>query len=137
MSDPPGDESVDTTKGKLQLMVSSRKVLARVERYDVSFRTSDGQLHVNKRTARIYDYVLDEGQTRALRESRELARRSGLTLEVTDLSRESALGRMLRVAFGRDNTQVRLDHGSSLSAKAPLEERQEECEGVISLVSQP
>lgn len=128
---------METTNGRLQLVVSSKKVLARIESYDVSFRTSDGQLHVNKRTARIYDYVLDEGQTRALRESRELASKSGLTLEVTDLSQQGALGRMLRTAFGRNHMQVQLDRGLRLNAKTQLEDCQEGCEGVTSLVSQP
>ena len=128
---------METTNGRLRLVVSSRKVLARVEDYDVSFRTSDGQLHVSKKKAMIYDYVLDEAQARTLSESRELAIREGLTLEVIDLSQQSAVGRMLRLALGRSQVQARLGRSSSLSAKATLGGRQEECEGITSQVSQP
>ena len=128
---------METTNGKLRLFVSSKKVLARVENYEVSFRTPDGQLHVTRKAARIYERVLDEGQESALRESRELAGRRGLALEVTDLSQQGALGKISMLVFGRNRAPATLERGSVLSAKAPLEVSQEECGEVTSLVSRP
>ena len=47
----------------------------------------------------VYECVYDERQKEALREARELAARTGLILEVTDLSRQSAVRRVLRLRF--------------------------------------
>jgi hypothetical protein len=87
---------MERTNGKLQLIISSKKVLARIERFDVSTPGWNGQLYVSRRTVKVFDYVLDESQVRALKEAEELAARSGLTLEVTDLARQGALRRMWR-----------------------------------------
>lgn len=94
---------METSNGKLQIVVRSKKVLVRDERFDVPVMTQDGRVSfINRGTLKVYDYVFDEAQARALRESRELAKRSGLALEVTDLSRQSLLGRMLRPLLGRN-----------------------------------
>jgi hypothetical protein len=87
---------MEKTNAKLRLIISSKKVLARIERFDVSTPGWNGQLYASRRTAKVFDYVLDESQVRALREAEELAARSGLALEVTDLARHGALRRMWR-----------------------------------------
>lgn len=132
-----GDKSLETTNGKLRLFVSSKKVLTRVENYEASFRTPDGQLHVTRKTARIYERVLDDGQESALKESRELAIRRGLTLEVTDLSQRGALGRISMLVSGRIRAPALVERASLLNAKAPLGKCQGECEDVSALVSRP
>ncbi len=118
-------------------MVSSKKALARIERYDASFRTADGLLHVSRRTMRIYDYVLDEAQTSALREARELAGRSGLGLEVTDLSRQNVFRRMLNFGLHKNYLAVRVESGSPLGPRLASREPQQNREGVTPLVAQP
>jgi len=90
----------------MRLVLRSKKVLTRIEEYQSggvnsnSLLAWNGQLLVSKRTVRVYDYVYDERQSRALDEARELARRTGLALEVTDLTREGLLGRILRSGRG-------------------------------------
>lgn len=94
-----------TTNGKLQLVIRSRKTLARIERFDVPFMTQDGRVRfINKGTLKVYDYLLDDGQAQVLRESQELARRSGMVLEVTDLTRQSPLKRMLKFLLARNSS---------------------------------
>jgi len=89
---------------KLQLVVRSKKVLARIERFEVPVMTMDGRVRfVNKGTLKVYDYLFDEAQERALRETRELAVRSGLVLEVTDLTRQSPLRRAVRFVLARES----------------------------------
>lgn len=93
-----------TTNGKLQLVVRSRKTLARIERFDVPVMTQDGRVRfINKGTLKVYDYVFDEPQERALRETRDLASKSGLVLEVTDLTRQSPVRRALRFLTRRNS----------------------------------
>jgi len=83
-------------KGKLQVTVRSRKVLSRVDLVEDSFMTWDGQVRVNRRRIRVYEYVLDGDQARAVSEAREVARKTGMLLEVTDLARQNALVSKLR-----------------------------------------
>ena len=59
----------------------------------------DGQVFGTRKRVMVYEYVFDEPQTQALREARELSEKTGLELEVTDLSRESAPRRILRSAM--------------------------------------
>jgi hypothetical protein len=91
-----GDEP-DSTNGRLRLVLSSKKVLVRVDLVEHSLLAWDGTVHVRRRWVRVYDHVLNEKQTSALSGARELAARKGLTLEVTDLSRQSALRRIFRL----------------------------------------
>jgi len=96
-----------TTNGKLRLVLSSKRVLARVEEFQSSGVSSsslmafNGQLLSSRRRVPVYEYVLDEEQSRALRAAREIASQSGLVLEETDLSRQSPLKRLLRVGMSR------------------------------------
>jgi hypothetical protein len=93
-----------TTESKLQLVVRSKKVLARIERFEVPVMMMDGRVRfIDKGSLKVYDYLFDEAQQKALRESRELAHRSGLVLEVTDLTRQSPLRRALRFVFARQS----------------------------------
>lgn len=98
---------METANGRLQLVVSSKKVLVRVERIEDSFMTWDGQVRVNRRRVKVYDYVFDDGQVRALKAARDLASASGLELVVTDLARQSALRRIMRSGMGRLGAQWR------------------------------
>jgi hypothetical protein len=91
-----------STTGKLRLVLKSTKVLVRIEDYQTNSGPSgsltawNGQLFATRRRVMVYDYVYDERQALALREARELATKTGLVLEVTDLSRRGALRRILR-----------------------------------------
>lgn len=93
------------TNGKLKLVVSSKKVLARVEEFQTggvstsSLMAWNGQLLSSRRRIAIYDYVLDEEQMKALTTAKEIAGKSGLVLEVIDLSRQNPLKRMLRLGM--------------------------------------
>jgi len=91
---------LERTNGRLQLVVRSKKVLERVENFEVSTRLWSGQLLVSKRTLNVHHYVFDEAQSKALDQARELAEESGLALEVIDLSRQSAIRRILRFGWG-------------------------------------
>ncbi len=93
--------------GKLRLVLRSRKVVSRIAEFEMASSAStslmafNGQLFGSRKRVALYDYVFDEEQTRALREARELAVRSGLVLEVTDLTRLGILRRMLRLGLSR------------------------------------
>jgi hypothetical protein len=93
-----------STNSKLQLVVRSKKVLARIERFEVPVMTQDGRVRfISKGSLKVYEYLFDEAQERALRETRDLAARSGVVLEVTDLTRQSPVRRMLRFLFARNS----------------------------------
>ena len=93
-----------TSNGKLQLVVRSKKVLARTERFDVPVMMQDGRVSfINRGTLKVYDYLFDATQEKALREARDLACRSGMTLEVTDLTRQSPFRRIARLLLGRNS----------------------------------
>ena len=91
------------TTGRLRLVLKSTKVLVRIEDHRTNSGPSNsltawnGQLFATRRRVVVYDYVYDERQAQALREARELAAKTGLSLEVTDLSRRSALRRILKL----------------------------------------
>ena len=128
-----------TTNSKLQLVVRSKKVLARIERFEVPVMTMDGRVRfIDKGTLKVYDYLFDEAQQRALRESQELAQRSGLVLEVTDLTRQSPLRRIFRFVFARSSplwSAPNLIVGSG-SASTPAV-AQDECFDISSPVVRP
>lgn len=85
-------------------MVRSKKVLARIERFDVPVMTQDGRVRfVNKGTMNVYEYLFDDAQARALRDAEELASRSGIVLEVTDLTRQSPLRRIVKFLLARNS----------------------------------
>ncbi len=88
-----------TANGKLEVVVRSKKTLSRVDSYEVSTMGVDGLRRVSRRSVNVFDYVLDEQQSRALEEARDLAARSGFALEVVDLTRRSPLLRL--VGLGR------------------------------------
>jgi hypothetical protein len=84
-------------------VLKSKRVLVRTECYESSGVTPgsltawNGQVFGTRRRVVVYDYVYDERQKQALEGARELATRTGLVLEVTDLSRRGGLRRMLRL----------------------------------------
>jgi hypothetical protein len=125
---------LETSNGKLQIVVRSKKVLVRVERFDVPVMTQDGRVSfINRGTLKVYDYVFDEAQARVLRETRELANKSGLVLKVTDLTRQSLLRRMVRSALRKGDVQVWREARSWLSSRTTMRS-QERCEDVSSPV---
>ena len=89
---------------KLQLVFKSRKVVARVESFDDSFMTWDGQVRSRRRRVKVYDYILDERQTRMLEEAARMANSEGLPLEETDVSRRGMLHRILWSVLSRGDT---------------------------------
>jgi hypothetical protein len=112
------------TKGKLHLVMRSEK-RTRIVEFEVPLMTWYGKVGVDRRRAKVCDYVFDQNQMRALGEARELASRSGLALEVTDLSRESALRRVLRVGLRGFSADVMAGMGSRQSLKATPVEAQD------------
>jgi len=89
------------TSPKMRLTVRSRKVLVRIEEFSQPLVSMSGVVRPGqRRQVRVYDYVLDERQAKAVAEARSFAERSGMALEVTDLSRKGALWRVL--SSGRD-----------------------------------
>jgi hypothetical protein len=115
---------LETTNGKLQLVIKSEKMVRMVE-FDVPIMTPYGKVGVTRKRARVYDYVFDEGQMRALSEARELARKSGLVLEVTDLSRQGALRRMIRQGLSRISLATRIEANPRQSSKTTVETQAE------------
>lgn len=119
----------------LEFVISSKKVLARVETFELRTRTPDGQILVTKKTVNIYDYVLDHRQASALEEARDFASREGIILKVTDVSRLNRIGRLLRFGLARLE-------GQSVTAVRPMQRlsapasSNEEC-GEVSLVACP
>ena len=115
---------MEATNGKLRLMLRSKKVLARIEEFESggvssnSLMAWNGQLFASKRRVAVYNYVFDDTQMQALCEARELARKAGLILEVTDLSRQNALKRVLRSGLGMTGGRVRPRLNSSQSSAA-------------------
>jgi len=89
------DDRSDGATGRLKLVLKSKKVLSRVDLVEDSILAWDGTVRVRRKRVRVYDYILDENQSSALSEARELAARKGLSLEVTDLSRLSSFRRIL------------------------------------------
>jgi len=129
---------LEQANGKLRLVLRSKKLLTRVEDFDSSRVLSNsllgwnGQVSGARRRIRVYEYVFDERQLQALREARELSERTGLILEVTDLSQANALRRVWASGLGRVSGRMRprLDSRTSV---APAEDSG----GVRPLVCQP
>jgi len=115
---------LEATNGKLRLVLRSTKVLARIEDLESNSVLSNsllawnGQVFGTRRRVMFYEYVFDERQTQALREARELTRKTGLILEVTDLTRQNALKRILISGMSRIGGQARLRGGSKPSLVA-------------------
>jgi hypothetical protein len=134
---------LEATIGKLRLVLRSKKVMARTEAFESggvsssSLMAWNGELFVSRRRIAVYDYVFDEKQTCALSEARDLARRSGLSLEVVDLSRQNALRRVLRLGLSMVNGEVIARFGPSSNSKTTQVEPQDKCADVISAVVRP
>jgi hypothetical protein len=101
--------------GRLKLVIKSEKVSRMVE-FEVPLMTSWGKVGSERRRAIVYDYVLHETQELALSEARELARARGLTLEVTDLSRQGFLRRTLASGLDRIGRNIWLHSSAPLPA---------------------
>ena len=127
---------MEATNGKLQLVIKSEKMVSIVE-FDVPIMTRYGKVGVTEKWARVYEYVFDEGQMRALSEARELASKSRLILEVTDLSRQSALRRMIRQGLSRVSLAARIGTGSRQSSKTTPMGTQAKRGTVISQAARP
>ena len=100
-------KNLESENGKLRLVLRSKRV-ARVAEFSSSGSSPNslmswyGPLFPSQKSrVVVYDYVFDNKQTKALDEARDLAKRTGLVLEVTDLSRQSALERALRLGLSR------------------------------------
>ena len=98
---------MENENGKIRLVLRSKRV-ARIAEFSSAGASSSslmswyGPLFPSQKSrAMVYDYVFDDKQAKALDEARDLAKRTGLVLEVTDLSRQNALERALRSGPGR------------------------------------
>ena len=94
-----------TNHPKLRLVVRSEK-MTRIVEFEVPLMSVYGKVGVTKKRAMVYDYVLDERQSDAVGQARELASSFGIPLEVTDLAQENALKRMIRLVSGRGGRAV-------------------------------
>lgn len=83
-------------RNSIQLVVRSQKTPVRVEKLTIPMPNGVDATMKGTKSVVIYDYVLDRGQRRVLEETRELARRHGLRLDVIDLARETLARRILR-----------------------------------------
>jgi hypothetical protein len=129
---------LETGNGKLQIVLRSKKVLVRIENFEVPVTTQDARVRfINRGSLNVYDYVFDEAQARALRESRELADRSGLALEVTDLTRQGLVRRLLGAGLRNGNGQVRHEARSWLSSRTTVKSQERREEDVSSPVCRP
>ena len=104
--------------GKLRLVLRSKRV-ARISEFSSGGVSSSSVMAwygpmfpSQKSRVVVYDYVFDDKQKKALDEARDLAKRTGLVLEVTDLARQNALERALRSSLSKAGgaiARVRLD----------------------------
>jgi len=99
--------NLESANGKIKIVLTSKRV-ARIAEFSSGGASSSSLMAwygplapPQKRRAVLYDYVFDERQARALDEARVLAKRTGLVLEVTDLTRQNALERGLRLGLTR------------------------------------
>lgn len=111
---------MERINGKLQLVVKSEKK-ARIVEYEVPLITTWGKVGVEKKRAMVYDYVLGETQSLAVNEARKLAAERGLTLKVTDLSRQGFLRRI--VGSGLDRIGGHAPRGSKFQSPRSLSAR--------------
>ena len=98
---------MESEKGKLRLVMKSKRV-ARVTEFGggpvspSSLMSWYGPLFPSQKSkVMVYDYVFDVNQAKAVDEARDLAKRVGMVLEVTDLSRQNAVQRALRSGLGK------------------------------------
>jgi hypothetical protein len=126
---------LEKANGKLQLVMKSERMVRIVE-FDMPIMTRYGKVGTKKR-ATVYEYVFDEGQMRAMSEARKLTNESGLVLEVTDLSRQSGLRRMIRQRLSRISLAARIEAGSRQSPKTTPAEAQAKRGAVISQGARP
>lgn len=83
-------------RNSIQLVVRSQKTPVRIEKLIIPMPNGVDATMKRTKSVVIYDYVLDRGQRRVLEETRDLARRHGLRLDVIDLARETLARRILR-----------------------------------------
>jgi len=100
-------KNLESENGKLRMVLRSKRV-AKIAEFSGGGGSSNSVIAwygpmfpSQKKMVMVYDYVFDDKQTKALDEARDLARRSGLVLEVTDLSRQNALERALRSSLSK------------------------------------
>jgi hypothetical protein len=125
---------MEDENGKIRLVLRSKRV-ARIAEFSSAGVSSSslmswhGPLATSgKKRVVVYDYVFDDKQKRALEEARSLAKRTGLALQVTDLSRQNAMERALRSSLGTVAGAVaRL----SLDLKALRRSRESGYEGTV------
>jgi hypothetical protein len=112
--------------GTLHLIVKSRKVMVRMVRVEApQFSLADlhGRVYTTPGFVPVFDYELGEDQLKLLTESRELAERTGLRLEVTDLTRQSPFKRLvMRLGGGVPGAVLRPSPGKDIiaAAESPL-----------------
>ncbi len=83
-------------RNSIQLMVRSQMIPVRIENLIIPMPNAIDATIKMRKSVVIYDYVLDREQRHVLEETRELAQRHGVRLEVIDLGREALARRILR-----------------------------------------
>ena len=90
-------------RDSIKLMVKSQKVPVRVENVCMPIPNAVDPTLRRRKSVVIYDHILDERQRQVLDETRELAQRYGLRLDVVDMAREMIAKRILRRISGAIN----------------------------------
>ncbi len=108
-------EGTGAEAGTLRLILKSRKVarIARVKVPQPSLADPHGRLYSTPKYVTFFDYEFEEDQLKVLKESRELAERTGLRLELVDFTRQSPLRRLVMRAGGIDAPGVVLQLGQN------------------------
>lgn len=83
-------------RNSIQLVVRSQMIPVRIENLIIPMPNAIDPTIKATKSVVIYDYVLDQGQKHVLEETRELAERHGVRLDVIDLAREALARRILR-----------------------------------------
>ena len=83
-------------RNSLQLVVRSQKTPVRIENLIIPMPNAVDPTMKETKSVVIYDYILDRGQRHVLEETRELAQRHGVRLDVIDLAREALVKRISR-----------------------------------------
>ena len=89
-------------KNEIRVVVESKKVPSRIVQVKYSSHAGSlGLLPVSvTRSVIIYDYELDEEQSKVLDEARKLSDSSGACLKIVDLARVSGIRRVVRRIIG-------------------------------------
>jgi hypothetical protein len=91
----------EPSSGTIHLILKSRKVArsSRVEVPQLSVGDIHGRMYTISKYVTVWDYEFEEDQLNLLKEARQLSERTGMRLELVDLTRQGPL-RRIATRFG-------------------------------------